>query len=119
MDKLFHAIAHCHANGIVHRDIKPENIMIGKDGEVKLIDFGISAIQKTTITHLSTIAGTPYYMSPEMLSGNYNEKCDIWALGVVMYVVLSGHLPFYGKHRVDIYKKITQGSFNFNHKPFS
>ena len=88
------------------------------DNEVKLIDFGISAFKRDNITHLSSISGTPYYMAPEILKGDYNEKCDLWALGVVMYVLLSGHLPFSGKHRVDVYKKITEGSFHFNHRAF-
>lgn len=92
MEKLFRAIGHCHANGIVHRDIKPENIMIGKDKEVKLIDFGLS--KQSSSSSLSTIAGTPYYMAPEVLEGYYNNKCDIWSLGVLLYVLLSGYLPF-------------------------
>lgn len=71
MEKLLSAIGHCHANGVVHRDIKPENIMIGKDGELKLIDFGLSAIQSKK-EYLETITGTPYYMAPEVLEGAYN-----------------------------------------------
>jgi calcium-dependent protein kinase len=94
MRKLFRAVNHCHANNIVHRDIKPENIMIGKDGEMKLIDFGLSKRNTTKNSHLSSIAGTPYYMAPEVLDGDYNLKCDIWSLGVLMYTLLSGYLPF-------------------------
>jgi len=94
MKKLVRAINHCHANGVVHRDIKPENIMIGADNEIKLIDFGLSKIDKSKNQHLTTIAGTPYYMAPEVLEGDYNNKCDIWSLGVLMYVLLSGYLPF-------------------------
>ena len=74
MEKLFKAIVHCHTNGIIHRDIKPENIMVGNDGEIKLIDFGL-AKKNNSKTH--TIAGTPYYMAPDIFKGKYNEKCDI------------------------------------------
>ena len=68
MEKLFRAVGHCHANGVVHRDIKPENIMIGKDKELKLIDFGLSTFHKSSNEHLETITGTPYYMAPEVLT---------------------------------------------------
>jgi serine/threonine protein kinase len=66
MKKLFRAINHCHASGVVHRDIKPENIMIGKDKEIKLIDFGLSKQFRPQRDHFSTVAGTPYYMAPEV-----------------------------------------------------
>ncbi len=94
MIKLFRAINHCHSIGVVHRDIKPENIMYGKDGEVKLIDFGLAKRLHDGVTNLHTKAGTPHYMAPEVLTGSYNEKCDIWALGVLLYVLVSGYLPF-------------------------
>lgn len=94
MEKLFRAIIHCHANGIVHRDIKPENIMIGSEGELKIIDFGLSKTMKSNNASLRSIVGTPFYMAPEVLEGNYDNSCDIWSLGVLMYVLLSGYLPF-------------------------
>lgn len=71
MKKLLRAINHCHASGVVHRDIKPENIMYGKDGEIKLIDFGLSKTVAGKHTQLTTIAGTPYYMAPEVIDGDY------------------------------------------------
>jgi calcium-dependent protein kinase len=94
MKKLLRAINHCHASGVVHRDIKPENIMYGKDGEIKLIDFGLSKTVAGKHTQLTTIAGTPYYMAPEVIDGEYTQQCDVWSLGVLMYVLLSGYLPF-------------------------
>lgn len=106
MEKLFRAINHCHAQGIIHRDIKPENVMIGRDNEIKLIDFGLSKRSKDKTSHLTTIAGTPYYMAPEVLDGDYNYKCDIWSLGVLLYVLVSGYLPFQGENRQDVFKKI-------------
>lgn len=72
MKKLFRAINHCHASGVVHRDIKPENIMVGKDKEIKLIDFGLSRQFSKNFSSLSTVAGTPYYMAPEVFDQNYN-----------------------------------------------
>jgi len=71
MKKLLRAINHCHASGVVHRDIKPENIMYGKDGEIKLIDFGLSKTVAGKHNQLTTIAGTPYYMAPEVIDGDY------------------------------------------------
>lgn len=99
MKKLLRAINHCHASGVVHRDIKPENVMYGRDGEIKLIDFGLSKSYKGKHTQLTTIAGTPYYMAPEVIEGDYTEQCDVWSLGVLMYVLLSGYLPFQGDNR--------------------
>jgi serine/threonine protein kinase len=69
MKKLFRAVNHCHANNVVHRDIKPENILIGADMEIKLIDFGLSKKSITNNASLQTIAGTPFYMAPEVLKG--------------------------------------------------
>ena len=94
MKQLFKAIAHCHASNVVHRDIKPENIMITDDDEVKLIDFGLSKIKKQTKQMMHTVAGTPFYMAPEVLNENYGTKADIWSLGVLLYVLVSGYLPF-------------------------
>ena len=71
MKKLFRAINHCHASGVVHRDIKPENIMYGSDGEIKLIDFGLSKTVSSKYSQMQTVAGTPYYMAPEVMEGEY------------------------------------------------
>ena len=93
LQKLIGACHHMHAQGIVHRDIKPENIMLSDNNEVKLIDFGLSK-RRNPNDKLKTIAGTPYYMAPEVLKGVYDEKADIWSLGVLLYVFMSGYLPF-------------------------
>jgi calcium-dependent protein kinase len=118
MTKLFQAINHCHASNIVHRDIKPENIMIGKDKELKLIDFGLSKA-KNEKGKLHTIAGTPFYMAPEVLDGGYSYKADIWSLGVLLYILLSGYLPFQGDGRNEVFAKILGGQYHFNHKEFA
>ena len=76
----------------MHRDIKPDNVMITDDDTVRLIDFGLSKVSRNK--QLKTVAGTPYYMSPEVLNGSYSKKADIWSLGVVLYTLVSGYLPF-------------------------
>jgi calcium-dependent protein kinase len=93
MKSLFQAINHCHAQGIVHRDIKPDNIMITNSETVRLIDFGLSKASKNN-RNLTTVAGTPYYMAPEVLEGSYSQKADIWSLGVLLYTLVCGYLPF-------------------------
>lgn len=94
MKKLLRAINHCHAWGVIHRDIKPENIMYGQDGEIKLIDFGLSKIIESKPKQLSTIAGTLAYMAPEIIKAQHGKECDVWSLGVLLYVLVSGYLPF-------------------------
>ena len=91
VSKCLDALHHCHALGITHRDIKPENIMFGKDGEVRLVDFGLA---KDTTHHMKAYAGTPYFMAPEVLNGNYTHKCDIWSLACVLYMLMAGKLPY-------------------------
>ena len=77
MKALFNAINHCHSQDIIHRDIKPDNIMITKSDEVKLIDFGLSKATNNN-RNLTTVAGAPYYMAPEVLEGSYSKKADLW-----------------------------------------
>ena len=92
MRQLFQAINHCHALDIIHRDIKPENIMVTNDDQIRLIDFGLAAVAKKRT--LTEFAGTPYYMAPEVIKHLYGRKSDIWSLGVILYTLLSGYLPF-------------------------
>lgn len=116
MRSLFMAINHCHAQGIVHRDIKPENIMINEDDDVRLIDFGLSKASKRKNMH--TVAGTPFYMAPEVLLENYASKADIWSLGVLLYTLVSGYLPFQGSNNRDVFARIKSADFHFDHKEF-
>ena len=111
MKSLFQAINHCHAIDVIHRDIKPENIMITKEGQVRLIDFGLSKASKKK--NLSTVAGTPYYMAPEVLEGSYGAKADIWSLGVLLYTLVSGYLPFQGNNSHEVFRKIKEAEFHF------
>jgi len=90
-----------------------------KNFELKLIDFGCAKIFSKYKKNFGEIIGTLIYCSPEVLKNNYNQECDIWSCGVIMYVLLSGHFPFYGKTEEEIKKKILSGKFNFNPKYFS
>lgn len=84
---------------------------------MKLIDFGLSKRQQGK-KKLHTVAGTPYYMAPEVLDGTYDSKCDTWSLGCLLYVFMSGYLPFQGKNQRQVFDKIQRGDFHFNHKEF-
>lgn len=113
---LFSAMAYLHSRKIVHRDMKFENVMFtntSKHAVVKIIDFGLSK-KFAANEFLADTVGTVYTMSPELLSGSYNEKADIWSLGVVCFMLLSSSMPFFGKNRAEVLKKISRGKFHFN-----
>ena len=89
------ALDYAHQKGIVHRDIKPANIMLLKTGIVKITDFGVARIIATSKTQTGVVRGTPYYMSPEQFSGKkVDGRSDIFSLGVMLYQLLTGQLPF-------------------------
>lgn len=102
------ALAYAHSHGIVHRDIKPANIMILKNGLVKVTDFGIARATASSKTRTGVIKGTPYYMSPEQISGmKVDGRSDIFSLGIVFYQLLTGELPFGGENLAAIMYQIT------------
>jgi calcium-dependent protein kinase len=111
------AVTHCHENNVIHRDIKPENIMITHTNQVKLIDFGLSTIVRDH-QHKSDVSGTPYYMAPEVLNQDYTEKADMWSIGVLLYTLVSGYLPFQGKDSHELFSRIRKADFHFKHKEF-
>lgn len=98
---------------IVHRDLKPENMLIDFDKGIKLVDFGLSNTFKPNET-LNTACGSPCYAAPEMISGKpYNgTKVDIWSLGVVLFALLSGYLPFEDPDTGELYKKILSADYH-------
>ena len=121
---LLKAINHCHSLNILHRDIKPENIMYSsKDpkAELKIIDFGLSKKAEGTIRmYTNDIVGTPYYMPPESAKGIYCKSSDVWSLGILMYLLLTGYLPFGGNCKEEIVYKIEKfKGFNFENTIWS
>ena len=123
MYQIFSAVNYCHKMHIVHRDLKPENILIvSKDQEgypiIKVCDFGTSKIfEKGKIER--KFVGSSYYMAPEVLKKNYNEKCDLWSCGVIMYILLSGRPPFEGDDDDAIFKKVAIGKYDLESPPFN
>ncbi len=102
--RILSALQHAHENGIIHRDIKPQNILVAADGHVKVADFGIARIANSyTLTRDDSVMGTVYYYSPEQASGQkVGVTSDIYSVGVVMYEMLTGHVPFDGETQVAI-----------------
>ena len=114
--KVLLAIAHCHSRGITHRDLKPENILFENDepdAEIKIIDFGLSR-KYAKDEKMHSVLGTPYYVAPEVLKGNYDEKCDIWSIGAMTYLLLCGQHPFNGGTDKEIFDNILNSSIKFN-----
>ena len=90
------AVNYLHSKGIVHRDIKPENVLMSdkQSLNIKVIDFDTAAMNSNV--KFKSMFGTPLYMAPEVVKGNYDEKCDVWSCGIILYILLSGGPPFYG-----------------------
>lgn len=110
MGQLTSAISHAHHNHIIHRDIKPQNILIDPEGNVKITDFGIAmALSATSITQTNSVLGSVHYLSPEQARGGMaTNKSDIYSLGIVMFELLTGRLPFSGESAVSIALKHLQ-----------
>ena len=117
--QIMSGIEYCHNQGVCHRDLKPENILClndsdDKNSQLKIIDFGLSKHFK--LNKLNSRVGSVYYISPEVLDCAYTEKCDIWSGGVLLFLLLSGKLPFTGKDDQEIFSKIKACSYNMDDK---
>jgi calcium-dependent protein kinase len=109
---VFSAINYIHKKGFMHRDLKPENICLDNNLEVKIIDFG-TARKFTKGKKLKQVTGTLFYMPPEIFNEkNYNEKADMWSLGILMYIILTGKAPYFGSEEKRIIAQAKKGSYN-------
>ena len=121
MKQVLSAITYSHQNNIVHRDLKPENILLddkGSDLTIKIIDWGCAKSFKKN-EKMTNADGTPYYIAPEVLEGNYDEKCDVWSCGVILYIMLCGYPPFNGETDDDILVAVKKGKFDFPKEEWS
>lgn len=111
--QIAEALEHAHFNQIIHRDIKPHNILVGQNKRVKVTDFGIArAVTSATITHTGSVIGSVHYFSPEQARGGMTgEKSDIYSLGIVLYEMLTGELPFSGESPISVALKHLQDSY--------
>ncbi|XP_021741738.1 CBL-interacting serine/threonine-protein kinase 24-like isoform X2 [Chenopodium quinoa] len=112
--QLVDAISHCHKKGVYHRDLKPENLLLDAREDLKVSDFGLSALPQKGVNLLHTTCGTPNYVAPEVLNGQGYDgaAADIWSCGVVLYVLLAGYLPFEETDLPSLYKKINSATFS-------
>jgi len=121
MESICSAVSHLHRMDIAHRDLKPENLLFSRDdskGILKLTDFGFAKETHTNAMALQTPCYTPYYVAPEVLgTQKYDKSCDMWSLGVIMYILLCGYPPFYSNHGLAISpgmkKRIRAGQYDF------
>ncbi|GJP30851.1 hypothetical protein CLOM_g7181 [Closterium sp. NIES-68] len=113
------ALAFCHARGVMHRDMKPENVLLHKQGDasnrltVKLADFGL-AIPLSAGETTRGVSGSTFYMAPEVLSGEYCHSADVWSLGVILYTMLSGTVPFFGADHSESTDAVLNGRLDFS-----
>ncbi|KAL3135668.1 hypothetical protein ABBQ38_006143 [Trebouxia sp. C0009 RCD-2024] len=116
LQQLLDGLDHCHQQGIYHRDLKPENVLLASNGDVKLSDFGLGYLRTTSLHSdvLQTTCGTPNYVAPEVLmrSGYQGAPADVWSLGVLLYVIMAGNLPFDEPNLPVLFKKIARAEYS-------
>jgi len=115
--QILEAVSHIHQKGVAHRDLKPENILFEtseEDSPIKIIDFGLSRKHdRSTERPMGTVAGTPYYIAPEVLRRKYDKSCDLWSVGVISYILLCGYPPFYGGSQSEVHAAVKRGRYTF------
>ncbi|KAJ8768121.1 hypothetical protein K2173_021061 [Erythroxylum novogranatense] len=106
--QLIDAVSHCHSKGVYHRDLKPENLLLDSNGNLKVSDFGLSALPQQGVELLHTTCGTPNYVAPEVLGhhGYDGAAADVWSCGVILYVLMAGYLPFEETDLPTLFQKI-------------
>ncbi len=112
--QLLQSIAYLHSKGVVHRNLRPGNILI-KDAaslNIKIIDFDFAGIKPAGENFFTKEDGNPVYEAPEVINNNYNEKCDIWAIGVILYYMVSGSLPFWDYYNYQVVEKVLIGKYD-------
>ncbi|KAF8403564.1 hypothetical protein HHK36_011668 [Tetracentron sinense] len=113
--QLINAVDYCHSRGVYHRDLKPENLLLDAYGNLKVSDFGLSALSQQVKGDglLHTTCGTPNYVAPEVLNdrGYDGTTADLWSCGVILFVLLAGYLPFDDSNLMTLYKKISTAEF--------
>ncbi|CAN6442373.1 unnamed protein product [Victoria cruziana] len=112
--QIIDAVEYCHKKGVYHRDLKPENLLLDSQGNLKISDFGLSALRRQGVELLHTTCGTPNYVAPEVLShkGYDGSAADVWSCGVILYVLMAGYLPFNETDLPTLYKKINAAEFS-------
>ena len=115
MYQIIDAVKYCHKKSIVHRDIKLENILIDENMNIKLTDFGLSVVKRHNEKFKDEV-GTARYTAPEILSGDgYNESVDVWGIGVILFLLLTGKYPFDGSNRKNIFTRISEKRIDYSH----
>ncbi|GMQ05246.1 hypothetical protein CsSME_00050350 [Camellia sinensis var. sinensis] len=112
---LIRVVTYCHEKGIVHRDLKPENILLATksfSSPIKLADFGLATYIRPG-KNLHGTVGSPFYIAPEVLTGGYNQAADVWSAGVILYIILSGLPPFWGKTKSKIFDAVRAADLQF------
>ena len=115
---MVYGIAHCHCRSVLHRDIKLDNILLDEKGNVKVCDFGISRPLEDLAEPIMEQCGTPAYIAPEILyeDGYKGFKSDIWGLGVLLYAMVTGTVPFRAQNMRELKYVISSGQFSFPNK---